>query len=224
MVLIGFHSGSASYHLSVPPMTVMSVTGLLIADLAVCGRVKFKKTWKNPEAQPTSWQGQRIAAFVITFERAVRQGAEITLARELTERGAVGIAGHTLVPLEVFRKDPEGARRTLESEGITGAAVMRVVSSDQEVSYSPGSAHYVGGFDPTFWGYWGYGVATLYTPGHTTANQVVFIETRLYSVTDNQMLWAGTSKTTNPKNLEKFINQLCDAVGKKVRKAGLVTR
>ena len=30
------------------------VTGLLIADLAVCGRVKFKKTWKNPEAQPTS--------------------------------------------------------------------------------------------------------------------------------------------------------------------------
>ncbi len=200
------------------------VTGLLIADLAVCGRVKFKKTWKNPEAQPTSWQGQRIAAFVITFERAVRQGAEITLARELTERGAVGIAGHTLVPLEVFRKDPEGARRTLESEGITGAAVMRVVSSGQEVSYSPGSAHYVSGFYPTFYGYWGYGVATLYTPGHTTANQVVFIETRLYSVTDNQMLWAGTSKTTNPKNLEKFINQLCDAVGKKVRKAGLVTR
>ena len=200
------------------------VTGLLIADLAVCGRVKFKKTWKNPEAQPTSWQGQRIAAFVITFERAVRQGAEITLARELTERGAVGIAGHTLVPLEVFRKDPEGARRTLESEGITGAAVMRVVSSDQEVSYSPGSAHYVSGFYPTFYGYWGYGVATLYTPGHTTANQVVFIETRLYSVTDNQMLWAGTSKTTNPKNVEKLINQLCDAVGKQVRKAGLAAR
>ena len=96
------------------------VTGLLIADLAVCGRVKFKKTWKNPAAQPTSWQGQRIAAFVITFERAVRQGAEITLARELTERGAVGIAGHTLVPLEAFRKDPEGAQRILEAEGITG--------------------------------------------------------------------------------------------------------
>ncbi len=200
------------------------VTGLLIADLAVCGRVKFKKTWKNPEAQPTSWQGQRIAAFVITFERAVRQGAEITLARELTERGAVGIPGHTLVPLEVFRKDPEGARRTLESEGITGAAVMRVVSSGQEVSYSPGSAHYVSGFYPTFYGYWGYGVATLYTPGHTTANQVVFIETRLYSVTEDQMLWAGTSKTTNPKNVEKFINQLCDAVGKQVRKAGLAAR
>ena len=200
------------------------VTGLLIADLAVCGRVKFKKTWKNPEAQPTSWQGQKIAAFVITLERAVRLGAETTLARELTERGAVGIAGHTLVPLEVIRKDPEGARRVLESEGITGAVVMRVVSSDQEVSYSPGSAHYVGGFYPTFWGYWGYGVSTMYTPGYMSANKVVSIETRLYSVTDNLMLWAGTSKTTNPKNLEKFINQLCDAVGKKVRKAGLVTR
>ena len=142
------------------------VTGLLIADLAVCGRVKFKKTWKNPEAQPTSWQGQKIAAFVITLERAVRLGAETTLARELTERGAVGIAGHTLVPLEVIRKDPEGARRVLESEGITGAVVMRVVSSDQEISYSPGSAHYVGGFYPTFWGYWGYGVGLphLYVP------------------------------------------------------------
>ena len=202
------------------------VTGLLIADLAVSGPVKFKKTWKNPEAQPTSWQGQKIAAFVITFERAVRQGAETILARELTERGAVGVAGHTLVPLEVFRKDPEGAKRILESEGITGAVVMRVVSADQKVSYSPGSAHYVGGFYPTFYGYWSYGVATLYTPGHMSANQVVFIETRLYSVTatENQMLWAGTSKTTNPKNVEKFINQLCNAVGKQVRKAGLAAK
>ena len=136
-------------------LLITLVTGLLLADLAVWGGVKFKKTWKNPEAQPTSWQGQRIAAFVITFERAVRQDAEINLARELTERGAVGVAGHTLVPLEMFRKDPDGARKKLESEGITGAVVMRVVSSDQEASYSPGSAHYVSGFYPTFYGYWG---------------------------------------------------------------------
>ena len=200
------------------------VTGLLIADLAVCGPVKFKKTWKNPEAQPTSWQGQKIAAFVITLERAVRLGAETTLARELTERGAVGIAGHTLVPLEVFRKDPERAKQMLESAGITGAVMMRVVGSEQEVNYSPGSAHYVGTYYPTFWGYWNYGVATMYTPGYMSANKVVSIETRLYSVTDNQMLWAGTSKTTNPKNVEKFINQLCDAVGKQVRKAGLAAK
>ncbi len=203
---------------------VALVTGLLSADLAVCARVKFKKTWKNPEAQPTSWQGQKIAAFVITFERAVREGAEITLARELTERGAMGIAGHTLVPLEMFRKDPEGARQILESAGITGAVMMRVVSADQRVSYSPGSAHYVGTYYPTFWGYWDYGVATIYTPGHMTADMVVFIETRLYSVTENQMLWTGTSKTTNPKNIEKFINQLCDRVGKQVRKAGLAAK
>ena len=38
------------------------------------------------------------------------------------------------------------------------------------------------------------------------------------------MLWAGTSKTTNPKNVEKFINQLCDAVGQQVRKAGLAAK
>ena len=57
-----------------------------------------------------------------------------------------------------------------------------------------------------------------------SANQVVFIETRLYSVTKNQMLWSGTSKTTNPKNVEKFINQLVNAVGKQVRKAGLAAK
>ena len=205
-------------------LLITLVTGLLLADLAVWGGVKFKKTWKNPEAQPTSWQGQRIAAFVITFERAVRQDAEINLARELTEGGAVGVAGHTLVPLEMFRKDPDGARKKLESEGITGAVVMRVVSSDQEASYSPGSAHYVSGFYPTFYGYWGYGVATLYTPGHMSANQVVFIETRLYSVTKDQMLWSGTSKTVNPKNVEKFIHKLVNAVGKQIRKAGLAAK
>ncbi len=197
---------------------------LLLAGVSGCGPVKFVSTWKNPEAQPQNWEGEKIAAFVITLMKATRLGAETTLARELTQRGAQGIAGHTLVTLEMARKDPDRAREILESEGVTGAVVMRVVGQNYEVSYSPGSAYYVGTYYTGFWGYWNYGVATVYTPGHTTAEEVVSIETRLYSVKDDLLLWAGTSKTTNPENVQKFVYQLVEAVGKEVRKSGLVAR
>ncbi len=124
---------------------------LLIAGASSCGPVKFVKTWKNPEAQPQNWEGEKIAAFVITLMKATRLGAETTLARELTQRGAQGIAGHTLVTLEMARKEPDRAREILESEGVTGAVIMRVVGSNYEVSYSPGSAHYVGTYYTGFY-------------------------------------------------------------------------
>ena len=98
---------------------------------------------------------------------------------------------------------------------------MTVVGNDQKVNYSPGTVGYVGSYYPTFWGYWDYGWSTVYQPGNVSLDTVVSVETRLYSVTDNQLLWAGTSRTTNPKNVQKFVTDLAEAVAREVRKAGL---
>ncbi len=51
---------------------------------------------------------------------------------------------------------------------------------------------------------------------------IVSIETLLYSVEEDKLLWAGLSKTTHPENIPKFINQRVNQAGKEIRKTGLV--
>jgi hypothetical protein len=139
----------------------------------------------------------------------------------LTRRGLQGIAGYTIVPKEA-EKDEERVKELLQQAGITGAVVMRVVDAGREVYQSTGSLQYVGGYYPSFWGYWGYGWSAVYQPGHITTETVVSIETLVYSVVQDQLLWAGVSSTTNPKNVPEFIRELCDLAGREIKKAGLV--
>ena len=198
---------------------------LLTVSLAACGKsTKFATTWTEPSAAPVDWSGQKVAAFVVSAHEATRLGAESTLARELTARGAQGVAGHAVVPGEVAQ-DKEKAKQMLEQAGITGAVVMRVVARDLEVYSSPGSVWYgTASVYPTFWGYWSYGWSAAYSPGYMSTEKVVSVETLVYSVDQDKLLWAGLSKTTNPKDVPRFIRNLCDAAGKEIRKAGLVKK
>ena len=186
------------------------------------GKTKFVSTWSNPEAKPVSWEDEKVAAFAMTFIKASRLGAEDALARELTRRGARGVAGYTIVPQD--ERNEEKAKELLAKAGVAGAVVMRVVDQGREIYQSTGSLQYVGSYYPSFWGYWGYGWGAVYQPGHMTTETVISIETLVYSLEQDQLLWAGTSSTTNPKNVPDFIRELVDVAGREIRKAGLVTK
>jgi hypothetical protein len=55
---------------------------------------------------------------------------------------------------------------------------------------------------------------------------MVRVETLIYSVDRDELLWAGRSETTNPKekNIAKLVKDLADATGKELRKAGLIQK
>ena len=50
------------------------------------------------------------------------------------------------------------------------------------------------------------------------------ILTLVYSIEQDELLWAGQSETANPKDVRKFIKDLVDAAGKEMRKSGLVKK
>ena len=47
------------------------------------------------------------------------------------------------------------------------------------------------------------------------------VETTIYSVPRNQLLWAAVSETKNPKTLQRFIEDLVKESVKELQKQGL---
>jgi hypothetical protein len=193
----------------------------LLAALAVsaCATTSFTSSWRAPDAQPVALAGKKVAALVMSPNESTRLAGENALAREITARGAQGIAAHTLL---TDPKDEARARQELAAAGVDGVVSMRAVGRDQQVSYTPGTWT-ARPYYSSFWGgYYGYGWGAVYDPGYLRTDTIVSIETLVYSNVQDKLLWAGVSNTMNPSRLDSLIHEVAGGVAKELQKAGLL--
>jgi hypothetical protein len=196
------------------------VAGMVLG--AGCATTVFDYTWKAPGVKPFSMQGGRVVALVMARDFATRRSAEDALARELTARGLKGIPAYTLVP---DIQDEAKAKAALEAAGAVGVVAMRPVAKEEELvaTTAPPPIYYGAPRYGGFWGgYWGYGWGGAWGVTEVRTNTVVTIETLIYSLTDNSLLWAGQSRTTNPGKVDAFVREIVAAAVKELKKQGLL--
>jgi hypothetical protein len=194
--------------------------GLLCSLLLSCATTSFVTTWKAPDAQPVDARGSKVVAVVIAKGDVMRRTGEDRLASEISARGAQGIAMYRLVP-EAKTMDEALARGTLERENVKLIVVMRPVQIQKDVVVTS-----YGG--PTYRGYWGgyhgYGWGHPYGGNDVRVDTVVSIETLVYSLPQNKLLWGGQSKTTNPENIGELVAEVAAAAVDELERAGLLVK
>ena len=197
---------------------------LLTVTLATAASINFVSTWKNPEAAPIDATTVKMATFVVSSDDTMRWGPEETLAAELRKRGVDAVAGYTVLPGELA-KDQDKAKEFLENAGITGAVMMRILEYEKETHRrTVTTTTYSNSYYSSFWGYWGQSWTTVYEIGSQKSPRRVAIETLIYSIEQDQLIWAGESETTDPKDVRSFATQLVEAIGEQMRNAGLLSR
>jgi hypothetical protein len=204
------------------------LTGVLAATAAValtgCASSPWVSTWRAPDATPLETQGARVAAVVMIQDAATRRAAEDALAREINARGGVGVASYTLIPES--NPGEEAARAAFQQANIQGVVVMRPVSVDRETYSTPvtytGTVYggYWGGYHTMGWG-GAYG-AGMTTGGEIRTDVIFTVETLVYSLRQNKLVWGGRSKTTNPERVDEFVRELANEVASELRKEGLI--
>lgn len=206
-----------------PAMSIvlMLVTVVIVASGTALLAAKFKSTWKAPGAGPLNFAGKKVAALVITDDQNLEISAEEALTRELTARGVGAVAAYRLIPREELR-DKDKARGWFTRAGVQGVVVMRLVSSEKEITYTPDmwATPYYG----SLWGYYGYGWSSVYITGSAREDTVLTIETLVFNVPKDMLIWAGASESTNPKGLQQLVKDLVSESIKEMIKAGLVPK
>ena len=51
---------------------------------------------------------------------------------------------------------------------------------------------------------------------------IVTVETLVYSMKQNKLVWAGQSQTTNPSKVDAFVKEVVTAAAKEMKKQGLL--
>jgi hypothetical protein len=157
--------------------------------------------WQDPSLMQIRFT--KILAMCVSNQEALRRQAEGELCAQIS--GIDCKPAYLVIP-DALEGKPDEAKALLQRAGFDGAVVLRVVDAREKVTYVPPS------YGPTFWGYYRYAWPQAYDPGYYRKDRIVSIETSIYSVTRDALLWVGTTETMNPTSLPKTIEEVTKAV------------
>jgi hypothetical protein len=189
----------------------------IVAGISTVAAQKFQSVWKAAEVSKLNFAGKKIAALVITDDQSLQMSGEEALARELNQRQVTGVPTYRILPREEM-KSADTARPWFERAGVQGVVAIRPVRHEITESSSP---VVWSTYTNDFWGYYGYG----WTGGVSLSRsreEGIIVETLVFTLTPDRLVWAATSETKNPKSLQAFITDLVGGVVQEMRKMKLV--
>jgi len=203
---------------------------LAMVILTGCDFTDFEATWQAPDVRPIDLRTEHIATLLLSGNESVRRSFEYNLARQLSRHGIEATPGYELLS-EADVTNKEDILSDLQTTTATHAVFMRIIDREKELNYVPGSGWYPGSYyDRFFWyegaffGPWGFGGAwpPYYDSGYYRVDEVVSVETLVFSVPEKKLVWTGLSKTMNPDEIDDFVKELVSGAVKEMRKTGFL--
>ncbi len=199
---------------------------IAVAASACASSTSLKSSWKDPDAAPVSLAGKKVLAVVQIRDEARRRHGEDQLAEEITKRGGIGVPSYKLFPSSAKQQDEAAAQARAQREGMSGIIIMQFTGRDRTMTIEPRTTAYWR--NDTYyrrpWGAWAYGWNSGWEPQTVRTDITVMVETRVYSLEQDKLLWAGSSQTQNPSDANDVIHDLAVVIAKELKKAGVLTQ
>ncbi|MFL5606552.1 MAG: hypothetical protein ACJ8AD_08915 [Gemmatimonadaceae bacterium] len=194
--------------------TRVAVAAVFIAALACGGgATSLATTWSAPAAERLPFH--RVLATFVSVDAPLRRSMEDRLAARIPS----SFAAYRSVP-ELSFSDRELSRDQLRGKLFDGAVVMRVVDVQNVETYRPGNTWYSS--YPRFYDFWGTSWTVARAPGHVVTGRTVFVETVIYSLSDDRLVWAGRTATENPSSMAELAERTVDAVARELGSTQLI--
>ena len=199
-------------------MKRLFLSALVMASLISCGpSTKIVKTWMEPGTSVTAGAPNKTLAIAMVKDETSRHIIEDLMVKRLN---GSAVASYTILSPDALKEhNEESLTQKLTQGNFTHVLLMRLADLEKETTYTPGTtAVYYGGYGR----YYGHGAGFYSTPGYYSTDKNYFVETTVYSVGPNKLLWTGTTKTVNPGKIDKAVNEIADVVSAKMKKDGFL--
>jgi hypothetical protein len=180
-------------------------------------------SWKSPAPLK---QYNSILVAALTNNTIAKATLENDMAKELSKNTNV-LKSIDEFPPNISGSDSSKATLMNKVKNINadGILTISIISKETESRYIPGRSPYdpLGyGFNDDFWGYYSHWYPSFYDYGYYVQNKVYFIETNLYDVHSEKLIWSAQSKTYNPDDLHTFSKEFSVIIVAKMKTDGVL--
>ena len=193
------------------PMKIkLSFLLITILVLVSCApTTKIQKTWSDPSLSKEKFDSyKKVLVIAILKDETGRRIAEDKLVAAFNTITTVQSYTY-LTPADTTQQIIE---QKLKNDGFDGVLYMRLKEVEKSVTYNQGT-----GFHGGYGWYGGY-----HAPGYYSVDKTFVVETNLYDVAVNKLMWSTTTETINPKAIEKGLDGIINTLKNELSKKGYI--
>jgi hypothetical protein len=216
-------------------MTKMQFTALCVflIALSACSKTttNISQSYRNPGYEETVFK--KVLVIGVAQDQESRHAFENAFASAIGNEGGTAQASWNVLP-DSTQLSEDQLHAAIDSGGFDGVLVTRLLSVDKSKEYTPPKkynnpktryypaapawGHGYGGF----YGFYGTTYAEVHEPGYFDTSTTLRLETNLYSVATNELVWTGQSETVDPESIPDARESMTSAVAKKLKEERLI--
>lgn len=207
---------------------------LLLVSAAACKTTtatNISQSFRNPGFEETVFQ--KLFVMGVGKDQEQRIAFEDAFVDALVREGGGAEASWNTLP-EATLLSEEAIHAALKEGGFDGVLVTRLLSIDRNTTYTPPrrySRPRTNFYQPGiawgmgfggFYGFYGTTFTEVHKPGYFETSKTFRLETSLYTVATNDLVWTGQSETIDPKSVPDLLASMTAAVAKRLASEGLI--
>ncbi len=195
------------------------IIGILV--LSACSSTRITSTWREPNKEVSLQKLNKVLVVALLQDETSRRKAEDQMVSYFYGKG---VASYDYLDRNISEKNEDAIREKIKIGGFDGAVTMRLLDVDKEETYSRGNISMYPSYYRNFSGYyfrnWGY----YSNPGYYSTTKTYTIETNVFSIKEDKIIWTGITKTTDPSGVVKMTEEVARAVFNEMLKQGFISK
>lgn len=201
--------------------------------LVSCGSsTTIVSSWKDTESNSTKEEFKKILVVALVKDEATRRTTEDRIA----SIGSKFHSSYSILNGGNLGLTKEQKLKIIQDENYDSVVTMRLVDTKKETDYVPGTntSLYYGGIGGVYGGRYGYGFGNwyrmyspmYYEPGYYKETTYYMIETNVFSLKANKLVWTGTTKSasTSSQDFGLLIDNVLATVMIEMKKDGFIPK
>jgi len=214
------------------PTTILRKAALLCMTtivLSSCANTKISSSWSEPDNKNTY---KDLLIIGIAESEQNRRAYESYFVEELSSQGIESVASYKLIKSnEKIERDV--VAKAIKGLDIDGVIVTHLVAVDEETIYRPTTGYGYGGYGGIGYGTGYYGGMYSYyphvnsyvnNPGYYTTHETYTLETNLYDVESEELVWTARTRSFSPESVSEVIVDLTKLLIKDLQDKGLIVK
>lgn len=194
---------------------------LLPLLLASCSSTTIVNSWRDPNIKIHSNQWNKILVVAMLKSETDSRKAEDEMVTYLHGKG---VRSYSYLEKNSADINDEELRKKMRSDGFNAAITMRLIDVDKEKVYVPGQSYLYPPYYSSFSRYYHRNWIFYSSPGYYVVTKKFIIETILYSIEEDKIIWSGITETYNPRGVSKLTDEIACAIHKKMIAEGFIDK
>lgn len=203
---------------------------VMLVSITACTSTTLATRWND-----TEYKGpllEKVLVVGVMKDDIKRRYYEDEFVKKIKAGGRHAVTSYTLMPDLKEIDDKEELVAIVKKAGADSVLIttLKAVKKEERevaprVDYVPTMGMGYGGMGMGYRGYYGgyyNSYQTVYSPGYTTVDTVVQLETRVYALPTEDLVWAGNTESMNASSADKIISETAGLIINDMKSSGLI--